>query len=180
MRVPAVIAPRSVSTCAPSSETWSVVGASGSGSACRPWRARWRLRLPTRSGRCRGRLELRADVALERVGVPGPRRERLHRRELADRRAGLLGVVVEGGVGYPGAALAPGLGIERVEAVRDDRDPVDLAPEPDLAGRVARQVDDREARHLVALADGARDPDRSAVPGPQQPRHEESSLRVEQ
>ena len=62
----------------------------------------------------------------------------------------------------------PVCGIERVEAVADQREAVGLAPQADQARGVAGQVDDLEAGDVVALGDGVGDLHRAAVPHPQQ------------
>ena len=67
------------------------------------------------------------------------------------------------------AALAPGLDVQRVDGVGDEGEPIGAAKQPDQAGRVAGELDDLEARHLVALGDGALDRHRAAVPGRQHP-----------
>ena len=61
---------------------------------------------------------------------PGPDGRRLHRRQLADACARLLGVVVERPVRDARGALAPGLRVERVERVADEREPVRLRHRP--------------------------------------------------
>src|SRR5919197_2674788 len=124
-RVLAVSAPRSTST-SPSGERYSLSGAVSFSALPR---ARPRLPIALRLGR--SPLELGTHVAGHRVGVPGPRGRRLERGELADRGPRLLGVVVERLVGHAWRAVAAGLGIERVEAVADQRQAVRGAPQAD-------------------------------------------------
>uniref|UniRef100_A0A6J5Z5S3 Unannotated protein n=1 Tax=freshwater metagenome TaxID=449393 RepID=A0A6J5Z5S3_9ZZZZ len=77
-------------------------------------------------------------------------------------------------------ALQPGLRIERVEAVADQRQPIRFAPEADQAGGVAWEVDHLEAGNLVALLKRAADLHRPAVPSGQQLRHQLAAERVQQ
>src|SRR5262245_13216434 len=98
---------------------------------------------------------------------------RLERRELAHRllRPGVI--PSPGGVGDADLAVRqrfqPGR-VDLVDGVADEGYPIALAPEPDQARRMAREVDDLEAGHIVALGDGVIDLDRAAVPAPQQER----------
>ncbi len=78
-----------------------------------------------------------------------------------------------------GAALDPGLRVERVEAVRDEREPVALAEQADQPGRVPGQLDHPEAGDLVALGDRARDLDGASVPHRQKPRQQHATVEVE-
>src|SRR3954471_5858215 len=113
----------------------------------------------------RGRyLQLRADVACQRVGVAGPRRAWLHGSQLSHARSGLLVVVVERLVGHAGVAWLAGQGVERVEGVADQGEAVALAPQADQAGRVPGEVDHLEAGDRVALRELAVDSHRPAVP----------------
>ncbi len=52
-------------------------------------------------------LQLRHDVAGDRIGVTGPHRRGVQCGQLADRLPGLVGVGVEGGVGNAGRTLRP-------------------------------------------------------------------------
>src|SRR6202012_2424858 len=72
-------------------------------------------------GRLGGLLELPADVAGDGGGRPRPRLLGSERGELADRGARLLDVGVEGRMRDPGAALAAGLDVQRVDGVGDER-----------------------------------------------------------
>jgi hypothetical protein len=102
--------------------------------------------------------------------------------ELPDRAPGLDGVEVVG-VERDAWRLRLAVHIGHVEAVGDEHHAVALAPEADQPGRVAGQVDDLEAREPVALADGADDMHRAAVPheavreGMEQAHVERQSLR---
>src|SRR4051794_7375359 len=118
-----------------------------------------------------GLLERLAQVvADQRARMPGANGLRFQRCQLAQRLLRLLVVPVEGGVGDRRLSLGQLLqtgGIHEVNDVADDGQPVGLAPEPDQPGGVAGEVDDLEARDLVALGDGVVDLHGAAVPAAQ-------------
>src|SRR4051794_952709 len=91
-----------------------------------------------------GRLELVADVAGKRLGVTRPGGRGLQRGELTHAGDGLLVVEVEGSTGHLRRALAKALAVDRVEAIGGQGQAVALAPQRDLAGRVAGDVDHLE------------------------------------
>src|SRR6267154_4904591 len=96
--------------------------------------------------------------------MAGPARRRLERGELARALATLLGGEVERGVWDCGRSRTARVDVEHREAVVAQRKPVGLAPQPDRPRGVAGQLDDHEARDLVALGQRTRDLERPAVP----------------
>ena len=122
----------------------------------------------------------RAHVAGQRVGVAGPGGGRLERRELAHRRARLLGVLVERGVGDARRALAARLRVERVEAVADAaRGGRTRATAPIRPGAWPGRWTTSKPATSSPSCDRAGDLDRAAVPRRQQARHEPARRRVE-
>ena len=105
------------------------------------------------------------------------------RRELGeppDRGARQLQVHLERRVRRGRRRVQAGAHVERVEDVGGQRDPVALAEQGDLPGRVAGQQHRAEAGHVVALLDGAGDRDRPAVPQLEQHRVDRTGVRRQQ